>query len=32
MSAKDLKQMKIFVEDSRKLFKTHNKGTIIEKK
>ena len=27
-----VKQMKIFVEDTRKLFKKHNKGTIIEKK
>ena len=32
MTPQAVKQMKIFVEDTRKLFKKHNKGTIIEKK
>lgn len=32
MSPEAIKQMKIFVEDTQKLFKKHNKGTIIEKK
>ena len=32
MSPEAVKQMKIFVEDTQKLFKKHNKGTIIEKK
>ena len=32
MTPAAVKQMKIFVEDTQKLFKKHNKGTIIEKK